>query len=123
MKKTTWIWLATVLILIMIVVYGYLPLDNLKAIPGGFEKVAYVRNENNQGGIYQYYIYTVQDTARAEYQKLMDKLPFNGKTGRVTVYFFYKNAPYPTSIQYTSPHFDEQTYQALRVYSRSKAGL
>ena len=85
-----------------------------------FEKVAYVRNENNQGGIYQYYAYTVSDTAQADYIALMEMLPFSGKTGETTVYFFDKNRPYPAVLTLEVPNFDVYQYQPVAVYVRNK---
>lgn len=120
MKRSTWIWLVTVMIILAIVVYQFFQLDNIKDIPGDFEKVAYIRNENNQGGIFQYYAYTVGDTSVADYVALMEKLPFSGKTGETTVYFFDKNHPYPQELTLEVPNFDIHQYQPVIVYSRNK---
>ncbi len=120
MKRSTWIWLVTVMVILVIVVYQFFHLDNIKNIPGEFEKVAYIRNENNQGGIYQYYAYTVGDTASANYEALIKMLPFNGKTGETTVFFFYRDHPYPTELTLEIPNFDIDQFQPVAVYVRNK---
>lgn len=123
MKRSTWIWIITALTLIVIVVSQYIQLDDAADIPGGFDRVAYVRNENNQGGIYQYYVFTVQDISSADYTALIGMLPFHGKSGETTVFFFDKNQPYPKELRLESPHFDTTKYFPVAVYVRNKTGV
>jgi hypothetical protein len=122
MKRSVWIWIATVGIFAAIMVYQYLQLDNSSDLKGGFERVSYVRNENNQGGIYQYYAYTVKDSADAEYLKMVEMLPLSGKTGLTTVYFFDKKGLYPSELKLSSPHFDP-IFVPIKVFERDKVGV
>lgn len=109
--------------LIVIVGLQYAQLDNGGDIPGGFDRVAYVRNENNQGGIYQYYAFTVTDTSVADYIALVEMLPFHGKTGETTVFFFDKDRPFPKLLELKNPHFDTTEYFPVAVYIRDKTGV
>ncbi len=123
MKRSVWIWIGTVAALLGIVLFQFFQLDNLKDIPGKFEKSAFVRNENNQGGIFQYYIYTVGNLEQADYQALMEVLPFHGKVGETTVFFFDKNSDYPDKISLEYPHFDTLRYHPEAVYVRTKSDI
>lgn len=122
MKRSVWIWIATVSIFAIIMVYQYLQLDNASNLKGGFERVAYIRNENNQGGIYQYYAYTVKDIQEAEFQALVEMLPLSGKTGLTTIYFFDKKGLYPSELKLNEPHFDP-VFVPIKVFERDKVGV
>lgn len=122
MKRSVWIWMATVAVFAGVMVYQYLQLDNASKLKGGFERVAYVRNENNQGGIYQYYAYTVKDIQNAEYTALVEMLPLSGKTGLTTIYFFDKKKEYPQTLSLNPPHFDEK-YIPIKIFERDKRGV
>lgn len=121
-KRSVWIWTATVSIFLVMMVYQYLQLNNASDLPGGFERVAYVRNENNQGGIYQYYAYTVKELQEAEYASLVEMLPLSGKTGLTTVYFFDKKGLYPSELKLDVPHFDP-VFVPIKVFERDKLGV
>lgn len=122
-KRSVWIWLFTVAVIFLIVLYQFFKLDNAKKLLGEFDRVAYVRNENNQGGIYQYYAYTVSDTSIADYPSLVQMIPLHGKVGETTVFFFYKEDAYPTVLSLEEPHFDTSIYTPVKTLVRNKAGI
>lgn len=85
-------------------------------LQGGFERIAYVRNENNMGGTLSYYAYTVQDTANADYDRLADRLPHNKHYAITTIFFFDKQDSLPTTLTVAPPHFDTLRYRPLATY-------
>lgn len=122
-KRSVLIWSITVVIILGVVVFQFFKLDNIKDIPGEFEKVAYIRNQNNQGGIYQYYAYSVGDLNLADYEALMEMIPFHGKAGETTVFFFDKNNPYPQELSLESPYYDTLQFQPVAVYARTQSQI
>lgn len=89
-------------------------------LAGGFEEVAFVRNENNLGTVLLYYAFTVKDTANADYEALGKTLPFNKTSGITTAFFFFGEGPAKLSLQ--TPHFDTARFTPLKVYTIDKVG-
>lgn len=85
-------------------------------LPGGFERVAYVRNENNMGGTLSFYVYTVADTTTADYESLAGRLPHNKHYAVSTIFFFDRNLPVPSTITVEPPHFDTSSYKPVATY-------
>lgn len=85
-------------------------------VPGGFARVAYVRNPNNMGGTLSYYAYTVSDTLLADYAALARRLPHNKHYAVTTIFFFAEQAPVPATLTVAPPHFDTLTYRPVATY-------
>ncbi len=85
-------------------------------LSGGFERVAYIRNENNMGGTLSYYAYTVSDTTLADYERLAMRLPHNKHYAITTVFFFNQQDAVPTDLTVAPPHFDTLLYRPVATY-------
>lgn len=102
--------------------YNFSKITTRNSLPGGFDEVAYVRNENNLGTVLLYYAFTVADTARADYMALGKTLPFNKTSGITTAFMFDKTRPAPTELRLEPPHFDTTLYRPIAVYTIDKVG-
>lgn len=122
MKNKKLIIAALGLALVGIVFYNFSRIPSRNDIPGGFDEVAYVRNENNLGTILLYYAFTVNDKANADYQALGKTLPFNKSSGITTAFMFDETKPFPTKITLEPPHFDTTLYKPIGVFVIDKVG-
>jgi hypothetical protein len=77
-------------------------------LPGDFQEVAMVRNENNTGPVVRIYAVTVGDTSRwQEIQQYGALMPYT-KYGSTKVFFFAKSGSSPTRLQLKPPHFTSE---------------
>lgn len=90
---------------------------------GGFEEIAFVRNEQNQGSIIRIYTFRVADTVGADYMGCGELLPHNEYGSMTKAYFFEPGAPAPMSIQLELPHFDTVKFRPVAVYYKGKDGV
>lgn len=120
MKKA--ILLVSVLGILGMLFYNFSNITTRNSLPGGFDEVAYVRNENNLGTVVLYYAFTVSDTANADYMALGQTLPFNKTSGITTAFFFDKTEPAPNELVLEFPHFDTALYKPIAVYTIDKVG-
>ena len=119
MKSRKIIWFVGALVLLLgYFIYDSYSQPNIKDLPGDFEEVAFVRNEQNKGGIVRVYAVTVGDQAKAQYEQCADLFPTNDYGSVTKIYFFDKGMPYPTELTLEEPHFDIQKYSALRIVKR-----
>jgi len=116
-KRIWFIAIPVILILVYLIWQAYSQ-PGLKDIPGNFEEVAFVRNEQNKGGVVRIYAVTVGDPSVANYDACADLFPTNDFNSITTIYFFDKNSPYPTSLTVESPHYDTTRYSALYIAKR-----
>lgn len=116
-KKIIWFGAALVILLGYFIWDGYTQ-PSIKDLPGGFEEVAFVRNEQNKGAIVRVYAVTVQDPHAADYEACADLFPTNDYGSVTKVYFFDKSAAYPTELTLEEPHFDTQKFASLRIVKR-----
>ncbi|TJZ63414.1 hypothetical protein FAZ15_03795 [Sphingobacterium olei] len=119
-RKSKRIWFIAIPVTLIL---GYLiwqtySQPTLKDIPGNFEEVAFVRNEQNKGGIVRIYAVTVDDASVANYDACADLFPTNDFNSITTIYFFDKKKPYPTVLTLESPHYDTEKYSALYIAKR-----
>lgn len=91
----------------------------IDSLPGQFEEVAFVRNEQNKGGIIRVYAVSVGDPDKADYQTCADLFPVNDFNSTTKVFFFDKNYPYPTTLTIDPPHYDTARYQAINIVKRT----
>lgn len=92
---------------------------SIKDLPGKFEEVAFVRNEQNKGGIIRIYAVAVGDIGQADFEACADLFPTNDYGSMTKVYFFDKQKPYPTALTIDTPHFDGKQYEAIMILKRS----
>lgn len=92
-------------------------------LPGNFNEVAFVRNEQNKGGIIRIYAISVSDTTNAAYLACGDLMPHNEYGSKTTVYFFEKGKPTPDVLQLDTPHFDRLQYHPVAVYIKNEQGV
>ncbi|WP_079645582.1 hypothetical protein [Sphingobacterium nematocida] len=121
MKKNKRVWFIAIPIILIL---GYLIWDSfsqksIKDIPGNFEEVAFVRNEQNKGGIVRIYAVTVGDRANANYDACADLFPTNDYNSVTRIFFFDKNAPYPVQLQVEAPYYDTTQFNAINIVKRS----
>lgn len=88
-------------------------------LKGDFEEVAFVRNDQNKGGILRIYAVTVGDIANADYDACADLFPVNDFNSTTRVYFFDKNQPYPTTLTLEPPYYDTAQYEAINIVKRT----
>ena len=120
MKKSKKVWLLAIP---LILILGYMIWDaysqpTIKDLPGNFEEVAFVRNEQNKGGIERIYAVTVGDLANAKYEACAELFPTNDFNSVTRVFFFDKNKPYPSTLTLEPPHYDTTVYEAIHIIKR-----
>ncbi|MFD2744462.1 MULTISPECIES: hypothetical protein [Sphingobacterium] len=119
MKSRKIIWFVGALSLLLIYfVWDSYSQPNIKDVPGDFEEVAFVRNEQNKGGIVRIYAVTVGDPTQAQYEQCADLFPTNDYGSVTKIYFFDKNGSYPTELTLEEPHFETGKYSVLRIIKR-----
>ncbi len=92
-------------------------------LTGGFEEIAFVRNEQNKGGIFRIYAFRVTDTTDADYMGCGNLLPHNDYGSITTAYFFESDKPVPGSLRLEPPHFDTIQYRPVAVYNKGEDGV
>ncbi|HLQ99036.1 MAG TPA: hypothetical protein VK102_01575 [Sphingobacterium sp.] len=120
-KKSTrgwWIIIPLILVLVYFIYDGFTQ-KGLKDVPGGFKEEAFVRNEQNKGGIIRIYAVSVADIQNAQYDEAADLFPVNDYASTTTVYFFDKNNGYPSELTLEPPHFDTTAYKAISIIKRT----
>ncbi|MGO1244344.1 MAG: hypothetical protein ACTJHT_05610 [Sphingobacterium sp.] len=118
-SKRIW-WIAIGLIIIL--GYGVWEAFNqpsVEDLPGDFSEVAFVRNEQNKGGIVRIYAVTVGDMANAKYDACAELFPVNDYGSVTKIYFFDKSKPFPTSLAIDPPHYDTAKYSAVSILRRT----
>lgn len=121
MKITRKIWIIGAA-LILVIGFGLWETFNQPTIgdlPGDFEEVAFVRNEQNKGGIVRVYAVTVGDVEGAAYDACADMFPTNDYASVTKIYFFDKQQPYPSTLSLEEPHYDNTRYKAVRILTRT----
>lgn len=121
MKKKKKVWFIAIPIILIL---GYLIFDSysqptLKSIPGQFEEVAFIRNEQNKGGIIRIYAVTVGDMTNAQYDAAADLFPTNDFNSVTRVFFFDKNKPFPSELSLDAPYYDTSKYEAVHILKRT----
>lgn len=121
MKKYKKVWLFAIP---LILILGYLIYDSysqpsIKDIPGDFEEVAFIRNEQNKGGITRIYAVTVGDPLHAKYDECANLFPTNDFNSVTRVYFFDKKLPYPKTLTLEAPYYDTTQFQAINIIKRT----
>lgn len=104
------------------IAFEFLRIPSTSSIKGGFEEVAYIRNENNLGSVLLYYAFTVEKPAEAEYKTFGNTLPHNKHNGITTAFMFAKGQPAPPSLSLVPPHFDTTLYKPIAVFRKDKTG-
>lgn len=121
MKKNKKVWFIAIPIILLL---GYLIFDSytqpsLKDVPGEFEEVAFIRNEQNKGGIIRIYAVTVGDPSQAKYDAAADLFPTNDFNSTTRIFFFDKKTPYPTELSLDAPYYDTTRFDAIHIVKRT----
>lgn len=117
------------LIILAVVVFGTLLVQDFLQrrgpadLRGGFEKIAFARNEQNKGGIVRIYAFRVADTTDADYQGCGELLPHNDYGSMTKAYFFAAGEAAPQSLRLEPPHFDTVQFRPTAVYLKGKDGI
>ncbi|MCI0919980.1 hypothetical protein [Sphingobacterium rhinopitheci] len=121
MKKRKKVWFIAIPIILIL---GYLIYDgysqpSLTSIPGQFEEVAFIRNEQNKGGIVRIYAVTVGNMTDAAYDVAADLFPINDYNSVTRIFFFDKNKPFPKELSLDPPYYDTTQYEAVHILKRT----
>ena len=121
MMKNRRLWVIAIALIIMLgyFIYDAYKQPSIENLPGDFTEVAFVRNEQNKGGIIRIYAVTVGDPLNAKYDACADLFPKNDFNSVTRIYFFDKNKPYPTTLSIEPPHYDTAQYQAINILKRT----
>ena len=117
-----WLLLLPLVLITVFILWDTLQQPGIRDVVGGFEEVAFVRNEQNKGGIVRIYAFTVSDTTHADYLACGNLLPHNEYGSTTTAYFFEKGKSAPNELQLDSPHFDTSRFHAIARYIRNEKG-
>lgn len=90
---------------------------------GGFEEIAFVRNEQNKGGIIRIYAFSVADTTGADYMGCGELLPHNDYSSMTRAYFFEEGPSAALSLGLEPPHFDTVKFRPVAVYCKGEDGI
>lgn len=112
--------LIGIILIIGLMIYSMLSEENIHDLEGGFEQVAYVRNENNTGPIVRAYAFTLNDSLWQNMEKHGGLMPHT-KYGTTEVYYFLKAQQAPSSLSLKGSRFDEQ-YQKYCIAKFTKDG-
>lgn len=118
-KKRLWIIIIPIIALMAYMLKDSFSQKSIEDLPGDFKEVAFVRNEQNKGGIIRIYAITVGDTRNADFQACLDLLPVNDYGSKTTVFFFDKNGPAPTTLSIEAPHFDANKYEPILINKKT----
>lgn len=121
MNKKRKIWFVAIPIILIL---GYLIFDaysqpKLKDIPGQFEEVAFVRNEQNKGGIVRIYAVSVGNMEQANYDAAAELFPTNDFNSVTRIFFFDKNKPLPKEMTLDAPYYDTTKYESIHIIKRT----
>lgn len=117
-KKKIWWVVAGVIVILGYLIYESYTQPTIEDLPGDFKEVAFVRNENNKGGIIRIYAVSVGDPANAKYDACANMFPVNDYGSLTRVYFFDSSQPFPTELSLEEPHYDTSQYSAIGIQSR-----
>jgi len=118
-KKRVWFIAIPIILILGYLIYDSYSQPTLKDLPGQLEEVAFVRNEQNKGGITRIYAVTVGDIAHANYDAAADLFPTNDFNSVTRIFFFDKNKPYPTTLSIDPPYYDISKYEAVQILKRT----
>ena len=118
-KKKFWIIAVGLIVLLGYGIWEAYNQPSIKDLPGDFEEVAFVRNEQNKGGIMRVYAVAVGDMVNAEYDACADMFPTNDYGSITKIYFFDKSKPFPTNLTIEPPHYDTNQYEAVMILKRT----
>ncbi len=118
-NKKLWLLATALLVVLAYALWDSFSQPGIDSLPGKFEEVAFVRNEQNKGGIIRIYAVTVGNLEKADYKACAELLPVNDFNSTTKVYFFDKTQPYPTTLTIAPPHYDTTQYQAINIVKRT----
>ena len=122
-RSRLWLLIPPLVLIGVFILRDTLLQPSIRDVAGDFEEVAFVRNEQNKGGIVRIYAFTVSDTIHADYLACGNLLPHN-EYGSVTMaYFFETGKPAPTKLLLDSPHFDTDRFHATALYVKNEKGV
>lgn len=120
MKSKKIIYISIALIIVLgYAIYQSFSQPGIEDLQGGFEEVAFVRNDQNKGGIVRIYAVTVEDPVNAEYDACADLFPVNDYNSITRIYFFDKQSPYPKELSLEPPYYDTARFNAINIIKRT----
>jgi len=114
-NKKLWFLVIPIVLLIALMLKDSFSQKSIGDLPGDFKEVAFVRNEQNKGGIIRIYAVTVGDITQANFDEAAKLFPTNDYGSSTTIYFFDKNKDFPTTLSIENPHFDGQKYSPISI--------
>lgn len=117
--KKVWLFAIPLILILGYFIYDAYSQPSIEDLPGDFKEVAFIRNENNKGGIIRIYAVSVGDPMNAQYEECADMFPVNDYGSSTKIYFFDKHKPYPTQLSLEEPHYDNSKYEAINILRRT----
>jgi len=114
-NKRIWVFIIPIVGFILFMLKDTFTQKSIEDLPGDFKEVAFVRNEQNKGGIIRIYAVTVGDQTQANYDAAADLFPVNDYGSSTTIYFFDKSKAFPSSLSIDTPHFDSKLYHPINI--------
>ena len=121
-SKRRWIGIGILTVVIVGVLIDMLRQPGIQDLPGSFEQRAFIRNEQNKGGIVRIYAISVTNPEIADYAACMEQLPHNEYGSITTAYFFEDNASIPTYLSLDTPAFDPMLFEPIAVFHKNEKG-
>lgn len=116
--KKVWLFAIPLICFLGYFIWDAYSQPSIADIPGDFQEVAFIRNEQNKGGIIRIYAVTVGDPLNAQYEKAADLFPTNDYGSVTKVFFFDMKKPFPTAVTVKEPHYDTAKYEAINIQKR-----
>lgn len=121
-KKLKYVLMAVVALLVVWFVKDAFTQPGVQDLPGGFEEVAFYRNENNTGPIVRIYAVTLEEASVDQMRQYGDFMPHT-KYGTTKVYFFKKGQPAPAEVSPEGENIAEEFQQScLAKYEKDAMG-
>ncbi len=118
-RKKLWFIALPIILILSYLIYDAYSQPSLKDLPGEFEEVAFVRNEQNKGGVVRIYAVAVGNPLNADFNAAADLFPTNDFNSVTRVFFFDKSKPFPTKLKIDPPYYDTTKYEAIQILKRT----
>lgn len=85
------------MVIISVMIWNVINEPGIKDLKGGFEEVAFIRNEQNTGPVIRVYTVIVHGEPWKEMEQYGNYMPHT-KYGTTRIYFFRAGKPYPSRL-------------------------
>ena len=114
-RKMKKIIIGVIALCIIAITYSVLTMESIHSLEGDFQKLGYVRNENNTGPVHRVYAFTVEDSLWNTMKKHLDLLPHT-KYGTTEVFYFLPESSLEVVVSLNAPKLNEQAEKKYIAY-------